>query len=45
MLSNNTKVNRMLQAIACELKNADEEMIEHLHAIINDERDGYNFDF
>jgi len=41
MKSHNTKVNRLLSALAVELKDLPDEKIE----LINDERDGYDFDF
>lgn len=45
MQTRNTKVNRMLGAMATVLKDENPKMIEALHAVINDARDGYEFDF
>ncbi len=45
MKSTNSKVNRMLDAIACELQGLPDETIARIHDIIDDDRDGYTFDF
>jgi hypothetical protein len=45
MLSKNTKVDRLLGAMAVELCTLPDEKIKLLHKTINDGRDGYNFDF
>ncbi len=44
-ISKNTKVNRLLEAMAVILHDNSDITIKELHAVINDERDGYNFDF
>lgn len=43
--SKNTKVNRLLGALAVELREQSDATILNIHNIINDERDGYDFDF
>ena len=45
MKSNNPKVNRMLSALAVELRELPDEQIKNIHKLINDDIDGYNFDF
>ena len=45
MKSNNSKVNRMLSALAVELRELPDEQIKSIHKLINDDIDGYNFDF
>lgn len=45
MISTNSKVNRMLAALAIELRNLPDEKIKRIHDIINDKQDGYKFDF
>lgn len=41
----NTKVKRLLSALAVVMKDESPALIEEVHKVINDERDGYNFDF
>ncbi len=41
----NSKVKRLLDAMAVVMKDQDPKVIEQLHKVINDKRDGYNFDF
>ncbi len=41
----NTKVKRMLSAIALVCKDEDPDLIEAIHNVIVDKRDGYSFDF
>lgn len=41
----NKKVIRMLQSIAIVMINEDSKLIKKIHEVINDERDGYKFDF
>ena len=41
----NTKVNRTLSAMAIELKDLPDDKQQRLHKLINDERDGYVFDW
>ena len=43
--STNTKVNRLLGALAVELRGLDDNVIVRIHNIINDDLDGYDFDF
>ena len=43
MISHNTKVNRLLGALAVELKDLPDEIHIAIHRIINDEKDGYVF--
>jgi hypothetical protein len=45
MISNNTKVERLLRALAVELKDLSDDKIKKIHDMINDNSDGYNFDF
>ena len=45
MKSQNSKVTRLLKALAIELKDLHDEKIIRIHDIINDERDGYIFNF
>lgn len=45
MKSYNTKVNRLLSALAVELRELPDEQIIRIHNLINDNRDGYNFNF
>ncbi len=45
MRTNNTKVNRTLSALAIVLKDLPDNKIDEIHKVINDERDGYTFDF
>jgi hypothetical protein len=44
MKTKNTKVVRMLRALAVELKDMPDKKIQRIHDTINDE-DGYDFDF
>ena len=41
----NTKVERLLSALAVELKGMPDEAIRRIDDIINDGKDGYDFDF
>ena len=41
----NTKVERLLDAMAIVLKDENPKLIAKLHEVINDKRDGYEFDF
>ena len=41
----NTKVKRMLNALAIVLKDENVNLIEAMDKVINDKRDGYSFDF
>ena len=43
--SKNTKVSRLLDAMAVTLCDLPDETVKELHATINDDRDGYEFDF
>ena len=45
MRSNNAKVNRMLDAMAVSCVNCTDRFVKEINHVINDERDGYNFDF
>ena len=45
MRRKNKKVNRLLSAIALRLKDLPDSTIIELHDIINDKRDGYDYDF
>jgi hypothetical protein len=44
-ITKNTKVDRLLDTLALELKDLEKERVCRIHNIINDERDGYNFNF
>jgi len=41
----NTKVMRMLTALAIVLKDERQPLINAVHEVVNDKRDGYDFDF
>ena len=43
--SHNSKVSRLLSALAFELKDLPEKKQQRIDRIINDERDGYIFDW
>ena len=45
MKSHNTKVSRTFSAIAVELHTLPDNKIKLLHKMINDGKDGYDFDF
>jgi len=45
MRSNNTKVNRLLRAMALELMDLPYEKHKRLDQIINDDRDGYVYNW
>lgn len=41
----NTKVERLLDAMAIVLKDENLKLIEKMHEVINDKKDGYQYDF
>ena len=41
----NQKVARMLNALAIVLKDERQSLINAVHEVVNDKRDGYDFDF
>ena len=45
MKSQNSKVNRTLSTLALILKDLPNTKIQELHQAINDDRDGYSFNF
>ena len=45
MKSANAKVIRMLKAMAVLMKDEDPALLLKMHKTINDEEDGYDFDF
>ncbi len=45
MRTTNTKVNRTFEALAVALSALPDKTIDRIHALINDEQDGYIFDF
>jgi hypothetical protein len=45
MKSTNTKVIRMLKALAIDLKDEDPKLLIKIHKTINNKQDGYDFNF
>ena len=45
MRTKNTKANRTFDALACALNYLPDKTIHKINSVINDERDGYHFDF
>ncbi len=45
MRTTNTKANRTFDSLACALSYLPDKTIYKINSIINDERDGYRFDF
>ena len=44
-MSKNSKVCRTLDAVAACVYDCSDNLIREIHAVITDERDGYEFDF
>ncbi len=45
MRTTNTKASRTFDALACTLNYLPDKTIYKIHSVINDKRDGYNFNF